>query len=241
MKNKIIYREFILKQILDKIHKEEWNNKIPSENELALLFHVSRETVRKAVSSLVQSGYLYKIQGLGTFINRTSSINPFTPLASILDEFTKCRSNISTSILNKASTDLKHIDSDWIKGLYTLFDIKRPFIISVGYTHELNEIAFEITIFNPNEFQQINQNPFIKPIQEIINSDYQKMITKIVHRIYSFNENRIYDHEANLYLKSSDIIRLEKIFFYKENPLYAIILFLKTDWLPLEYNQFLQT
>mgnify|MGYP003422710141 CR=1 FL=1 len=41
---------------------------IPSERELIELFDVSRITVRKAVSELENEGYLYKIQGKGTFV-----------------------------------------------------------------------------------------------------------------------------------------------------------------------------
>ncbi len=42
--------------------------KIPSENELSRKYGVSRNTVREAVSALVQQGYLSRTQGKGTFV-----------------------------------------------------------------------------------------------------------------------------------------------------------------------------
>lgn len=44
--------------------------KIYSENELAEKFEISRHTVRQALGELVNEGWLYKVQGKGTFVNR---------------------------------------------------------------------------------------------------------------------------------------------------------------------------
>lgn len=41
---------------------------LPSENQLAEDFHVSRETIRKALSMLEDNGYIHKKQGLGSII-----------------------------------------------------------------------------------------------------------------------------------------------------------------------------
>lgn len=43
---------------------------IPSERELMTTHHVSRDTVRKAIESLVADGLLYRVQGRGTFVAR---------------------------------------------------------------------------------------------------------------------------------------------------------------------------
>jgi GntR family transcriptional regulator, arabinose operon transcriptional repressor len=44
-------------------------DKIPSENELALKFGISRQTVRQAIGNLVSEGYLVREQGSGTFVS----------------------------------------------------------------------------------------------------------------------------------------------------------------------------
>ena len=43
--------------------------KIPSENELARDFGISRQTVRQAVGELVSEGLLYRIKGSGTYVS----------------------------------------------------------------------------------------------------------------------------------------------------------------------------
>ncbi len=41
--------------------------KLPSENELSASYHVSRQTVRKAIAELTNAGYVYAVHGKGTF------------------------------------------------------------------------------------------------------------------------------------------------------------------------------
>ena len=52
------------------IHKE-WDagQKIPSENMLSEQYHISRQTVRKAIAALTEEGYLYAEHGRGTFVS----------------------------------------------------------------------------------------------------------------------------------------------------------------------------
>ena len=58
------------------ILNKEFNpgDKIPSENELADNFNVSRLTVRQAISQLIQEGFLVTKRGEGTFV----TINEFS-------------------------------------------------------------------------------------------------------------------------------------------------------------------
>lgn len=42
-------------------------DRIPSENVLSKEYHVSRQTVRKAISDLTNAGYVYAVHGRGTF------------------------------------------------------------------------------------------------------------------------------------------------------------------------------
>ncbi len=57
--------------ILDKIKSEKFKSgeKIDSENDLVKKFNVSRMTVRRAIENLIQSNYLYREHGKGTFVS----------------------------------------------------------------------------------------------------------------------------------------------------------------------------
>lgn len=47
---------------------------IPSERELAEKYNLNRATIRSAILSLVEEGYLTKVQGKGTFITKNSKM-----------------------------------------------------------------------------------------------------------------------------------------------------------------------
>lgn len=59
-------------KILNKFYMP--NECIPSENQLAQEFDVSRLTVRKAIQKLITDNFLYVVQGKGTFVKET---NPY--------------------------------------------------------------------------------------------------------------------------------------------------------------------
>ena len=53
-----------------KIVHSEWKagDKIPSENMFAAQYHISRQTVRKAIGELTEEGYLYAEHGRGLYL-----------------------------------------------------------------------------------------------------------------------------------------------------------------------------
>jgi GntR family transcriptional regulator len=60
----------IMRLLVDEIGRGTWaiGDRIPSEDELAARFAVSKITVRQALSNLAADGYLMKVQGKGTFV-----------------------------------------------------------------------------------------------------------------------------------------------------------------------------
>ncbi|TDW16380.1 GntR family transcriptional regulator [Breznakia blatticola] len=61
--------------IIKKINNQEYlpGEAIPSERKLAEMYQVNRMTVKKAIESLVEEGYLFRIHGKGTFVQRKNS------------------------------------------------------------------------------------------------------------------------------------------------------------------------
>jgi GntR family transcriptional regulator of arabinose operon len=61
----------IREYLLDGIEVGSWkgDERLPSENELAEQFRVSRITIKKALDQLVEEGVVYRIQGKGSFVS----------------------------------------------------------------------------------------------------------------------------------------------------------------------------
>ncbi len=79
----------VIKQhICEKIESGEWeqNHKVPSENELADMFEVSRMTARRALQELTDQGILVRSQGAGTFVATFKSQSSLLEIRNIADE-----------------------------------------------------------------------------------------------------------------------------------------------------------
>lgn len=62
----------------EKIGLHEWGpgSRIPSEHELMARFSISRGTVRRAISELVDEGFLVQVRGSGTFVSERALSHP---------------------------------------------------------------------------------------------------------------------------------------------------------------------
>jgi GntR family transcriptional regulator len=66
------------------------DTKLPSEGELAQKFQLNRNTIRQAISLLVQKGFVEKQKGVGTFVKRKASplpIHKLSRMVSFVDDF----------------------------------------------------------------------------------------------------------------------------------------------------------
>ncbi|HPZ13984.1 MAG TPA: GntR family transcriptional regulator [Bacillota bacterium] len=73
-------RDGIKRNVIEGVWKV--GEQIPTENELMEKYEVSRATVRNAISSLVNEGFLVKQRGRGTFVARQQPSMAFEPLIS---------------------------------------------------------------------------------------------------------------------------------------------------------------
>jgi GntR family transcriptional regulator len=59
-------------RVLELIREDPTHGRpLPSERDLATAYGVSRMTARQVVEELVDQGYVYRVRGLGTFVNRS--------------------------------------------------------------------------------------------------------------------------------------------------------------------------
>ena len=76
--------EYLMKQIEDNALQPGSN--IMSERELMEMFGMSRTTVRKALDVMVNEGYLFRIQGKGTFVAEKKKESGLGKISSCSDE-----------------------------------------------------------------------------------------------------------------------------------------------------------
>ena len=90
--------------IREKIYGREWKpgQKLPSEHALCDRYSVSRGTVRRALSSLVEEGLIYQRQGKGSFVSECALSHPagVRPL-SFAESLRRQGKNFRTDIITK--------------------------------------------------------------------------------------------------------------------------------------------
>ena len=85
---KVLKYSAVKRALSQKIASEEYpvNSLIPSERELIETYRVSRITIRKAIDDLVADGYLYRIQGKGTYVKSDEAPHDLFSLTSCTEE-----------------------------------------------------------------------------------------------------------------------------------------------------------
>jgi GntR family transcriptional regulator len=93
-------------ELKTQIEEGRWSpgQKIPTERELAKNYELSIGTVKKAILNLVNDGYLYRIQGKGTFVAGTTLRRGSLRYYRLLENFGDKEADLTVKLL-----DLKQI------------------------------------------------------------------------------------------------------------------------------------
>jgi len=81
-------------------------SRLPPEEELALEFRLNRNTVRHAISVLVDKGILAKRRGIGTFVRRKQSLFPvhrLEKMVSFVDDFNVSDIRIEDRVIDQSA------------------------------------------------------------------------------------------------------------------------------------------
>jgi len=142
----ILPRYYQIKAIIKKwiLEKEfGFGEKIPSENELAVRFGVSRLTVRQAVSKLVEEGFLTTRRGSGTYVTDNEDlINSYNiEFSGFMDDlfYLASRSKTKTAVINRIETP------NFIRARLQLSDTANE-IIQIKRVRFINNRSFAYTI-----------------------------------------------------------------------------------------------
>lgn len=116
----------IIEYIVKKIEEKELrpDDPIPSEREMMEKFNVSRTTVRKAIDVLVSNGYIYKVQGKGTFVQSKKIEQGLIKLTSCTEGIRNLGLTPSKKLLNQAVT----MPSKYIAGHLNIKENEKVFV-----------------------------------------------------------------------------------------------------------------
>lgn len=169
---------YILKRkIIEKIDQEEFkaNEMIPSERELIERYDVSRITVRKAIDELVNEGYLYKVQGKGTYVKSDEYSQNLISITSCTQDvvnlgMTPGRKVISASIVQ---ADRKRCHTLELSEKDKLFRLERV------YYADDEPINHTVTYLPYKLFPGIEKFDFSKDsLYKVLEEHYETKITK---------------------------------------------------------------
>jgi GntR family transcriptional regulator len=168
MKSKYIKLRDQIKEDI-KNEKYECGKRIPSEKQLMEDYKLSRDTVRKALSLLVQEKILYKIQGSGTFVSEENFNQTLLKFYSFTEEMKKRGKTPTSKILSfqKLETDevLKKKMKNTNKYVYELIRLRLADeeIVMYEVTYLNYELIKDLTL------EKLNK----KPLYEILRKDYK--------------------------------------------------------------------
>lgn len=178
MEEEMMPKYYILKRKLIKmIDQEEFkiNEAIPSERELINMYDVSRITVRRAVDELVNEGYLYKVQGKGTYVKSDDYSQDLISITSCTEDILKLGMKPSRKVI---SSDVIPSDKKRMRNLELgenekVFRLKRIYFanqIPVNYT----------TTFLPNKlFPELQAYDYSKSsLYDVLEKKYNVKITR---------------------------------------------------------------
>ena len=89
--------------------------KLPSENQLAKKFDVSRVTIRRALQSLESDSMIYRCQGLGSFVSDERATHNLVRLTDFNEDMAKAGLDASSKVIAYKSVDAPQWLSDILK------------------------------------------------------------------------------------------------------------------------------
>ena len=221
----ILPRYYQIKAVIKKwILEKQFNfgDKIPSENELAARFEVSRLTVRQAVSQLVQEGFLTTRRGAGTFVTHNEAlINSYNiEFSGFMDDlfYLASRSKTKSAAIKriKAPNVIKS-KLQLAEDVEDIVQIKRVrYINNRSFAHTTNYIPLEVG-------GKIKRSElFKKPLLQILEQDFGIDFTEAFQTMEaSFCDQELAD-KLDI-PPGSPILYVERIMYIKDRVPFEIV------------------
>lgn len=196
MREKVLKYSVVKRRIIEMINSGEYkvDNLIPSERKLMDMFQVSRITVRKAIDDLVNEGYLYRIQGKGTYVKNDEISHDLFSITSCSEEIRSCGMVASSRVISfKAILAVKCISK-----LLQIADDSLVMRLERIFYANNKPINYTITYLPLSIFPGLEKHDFEKEsLYSVIENNYGIKITHAKRTLEAILANE----ETSKYLK----------------------------------------
>jgi GntR family transcriptional regulator len=160
MVGKVLKYNALKNYILEMIDREEYaiDQSIPSERNLIDRFGISRITIRKALDELVNEGYLYRVQGKGTFVKGHDLKQDLFNFASCTQDIIDHGMTPSRKVI-QAKVETCRADTSRILGIAS---DEKVFVLERVYYANYDPINCTLTYLPYRYFPDIEQFDFEK-------------------------------------------------------------------------------
>ena len=169
---------YILKKVLEeKIENEEFpaDEPIPSERELMEMDQVSRITVRKAVDELVNEGYLYKIQGKGTYVKTDERSSNLFAITSCTEDVVRMGMKPTKKVM---VAELVYANAKRAKAL-EITQEERVFMLGRILFADQEPLNYTVTFLPEKLFPGIDRHSFDREsLYQVLQEEYGVRLTK---------------------------------------------------------------
>ncbi|KAF0514942.1 GntR family transcriptional regulator [Pediococcus acidilactici] len=164
----ISLQEKLYQLIYQQIHsgKLKQGDKLPSENEFAKKYQISRVTVRKALQKLVDEKLIVKKHGLGAFVSQPSPTESLVTGGSFSDSVKQVGCHPSTKIISFKETVYDFTDNTFLNGA-NVYQIDRLRIVdNTPVIYEIDYFPTDYTFVKTGDFLS---HSFFKGIEKYLN------------------------------------------------------------------------
>lgn len=152
------------------------HSRVPSENELAEQFSVSRMTARRALQELTEQGILYRTQGVGSFVAALKSQSSLLEIRNIADEIQSRGHSYRAQLLQltelpcpaviASALGLKHQHHVFFS-LIVHFEDQVPLQLEARYVNPL-----QIPDYIQQDFSQITPHLYLSEIAPLTEAEH---------------------------------------------------------------------
>lgn len=150
--------------------------RVASENQLSEQFQVSRMTARRALKELSDAGYLFRSQGLGTFIADARPMSSMLEIRNIADEIGERGHLCTQKVLSQEAVTANSQKANWLG----VPDKSKIFHSSIIYYEDGVAVQYEDRYVNPElapdyllqDFTKTTPNQYLSQVAPLTEADH---------------------------------------------------------------------